>query len=86
MKAKIKITKELISDNNKLFRVGEDIAFTIYNKNYNYHDRYICRIEDIEDNFIFVNNVEINRCKVDGQMKIRLDDIESNSCNYVYVD
>lgn len=86
MKYKIKTTKELKTDNNKSFGIGSDIAFTILNSETNYHDRYIGEIKEITDTTITIKRIEINRNQIGGEMVINLSDIESNSCNYVYVD
>ena len=86
MEYKVKTVRTLIADNGKEFRVGTDIGFTVYNKVTNYHDRFIGRIKEIRDEVIIIDNVELNRGKVDGKMVIALDNIEKNSCNYVYVD
>ena len=86
MEYKVKTVKTLIADNGKEFGVGMDIGFTVYNKVANYHDRFIGRITEIRDEVIIIDNVELNRGKVDGKMVIALDNIEKNSCNYVYVD
>ena len=86
MEYKVKTVKTLIADNGKEFGVGMDIGFTVYNKVTNYHDRFICRIAEIRDEVIIIDNVELNRGKVDGKMVIALDNIEKNSCNYIYVD
>ena len=85
MEYKVKTVRTLIADNGKEFRVGTDIGFTVYNKVTNYHDRFIGRIKEIRDEVIIIDNVELNRGKVDGKMVIALDNIEKNSCNYVYV-
>ena len=86
MEYKVKTVKTLIADNGKEFRVGTDTGFTVYNKVTNYHDRFIGRIKEIRDEVIIIDNVELNRGKVDGKMVIALDNIEKNSCNYIYVD
>ena len=86
MEYKVKTVKTLIADNGKEFGVGTDIGFTVYNKVTNYHDRFIGRIIEIRDEVIIIDNVELNRGKVDGKMVIALDNIEKNSCNYIYVD
>ena len=86
MKYKVKNVRTLIADNGKEFGVGMDIGFTVYNKVTNYHDRFIGRIAEIRDEVIIIDNVELNRGKVDGKMVIALDNIEKNNCNYVYVD
>lgn len=84
MKYNIKTVRTLITDNKKSFRVGEDIAFTLFNKETNHHDHYIGNIVEITDTSIKISNIEIGRCRVDGEMIVGLVDIEANSCNYVY--
>lgn len=86
MKYEIKTTKKLKTDNKKSFGVGSDIAFTMLNSETNYHDRYIGEIKEITDTTITIKRIEINRNQIGGEMVINLSDIESNSCNYVYVD
>lgn len=86
MKYEIQIKRALITDNKKTFRIGDDIKFNILNKETNYHDMYIGEIKEITDTTITIKRIEINRNKIGGEMVIALDDIESNSCNYVYVD
>ena len=75
-----------VTDNKKSFRVGEDIAFTLFNKVTNHHDHYIGNIIEMTDTSIKISNIEIDRCHEDGEMIIDLENIESNSCNYVYYD
>lgn len=84
MKYKIEVKKTLKTDNNKSFIVGSDIAFTLFNTETNYHDRYIGEIEEITDDSITIGRIEINRNQIAGKKTILLKDIESNSCNYVY--
>lgn len=86
VKYNIKTVRTLVTDNKKSFRVGEDIAFTLFNKVANYHDHYIGNIIEMTDTSIKISNIEINRCHEDGEMIIDLENIESNSCNYVYCD
>ena len=86
MEYKVKTVKTLIADNGKEFGVGTDIGFTVYNKVTNYYDRFIGRIKEIRDEVIIIDNVELNKGNIDGKMVIALDNIEKNSCNYVYVD
>ena len=86
MKYNIKTVRTLVTDNNKSFRVGEDIAFTLFNKVTNHHDNYIGNILEMTDTSIKISNIEIDGCYKDGEMIIDLENIESNSCNYVYYD
>ena len=78
--------RTLVTDNKKSFRVGEDVAFTLFNKVTNHHDHYIGNIIEMTDTSIKISNIEIDRCHEDGEMIIDLENIESNSCNYVYYD
>ena len=78
--------RTLVTDNKKNFRVGEDIAFTLFNKVTNHHDHYIGNIVEMTDTSIKISNIEIDRYREDGEMIIDLENIESNSCNYVYCD
>lgn len=78
--------RTLVTDNKKNFRVGEDIAFTLFNKVTNHHDHYIGNIVEMTDTSIKISNIEIDRYHEDGEMIIDLENIESNSCNYVYCD
>ena len=86
MKYEIEVKKTLKTDNNKSFSVGSDIAFTLFNAETNHHDRYIGEIEEITDESIVIGRIEINRNQIAGKKTILLQDIESNSCNYVYYD
>ena len=86
MKYEDEVKRTLKTDNKISFVVGSDIAFTILNSETNYHDRYIGEIKEITDTTITIKRIEINRNQIGGEMVINLSDIESNSCNYVYVD
>ena len=86
VKYNIKTVRTLVTDNKKNFRVGEDIAFTLFNKVTNHHDHYIGNIVEMTDTSIKISNIEIDRYREDGEMIIDLENIESNSCNYVYYD
>lgn len=80
---KYTIKKALITDNGKYFSRRDDIFFTIKNPVTNCYDRYIGTITDIEDGFIYLSNIEINREKYYGIKQILLGDIVPYSCNYV---
>ena len=41
---------------------------------------------EITDKFIVISNVEINELHEDGKFTINLQDVEPNSCDYVYYD
>lgn len=84
MKYEIEVKRTLKTDNNKSFRVGDDIAFKLFNVETNYHNRYIGEIEEITDDSIVIGRIEINRNRIAGKKTILLQDIESNSCSYVY--
>lgn len=85
MNYKIQIEKTLIMD-KKRFRVGQDIAFSIVNKENQHHDRYIGEITEITEATISIKHVEINGNEIDCELTIYLSEIESNSCDYVYYD
>ena len=88
------ITKKiLVTDDNKKFDIGMDMAFEKLNKDTNQFERYIVKIEDIIDDlvnpeygYIKASHVEINRQKedTDGIYKFRFCDMKN--CNYVYCD
>lgn len=89
---KVKIVKSLIVD-DKNFNVGDDIAFTVWNTETNYNDRYIVKIvsinESICDNygnnmegFIQATNIEKNRDRIIGTRRFFFKDMMN--CNYVY--
>lgn len=86
MKYEIQVKRALITDNKKTFRIGDDIKFNILNKETNYHDMYIGEIKEITDTTITIKRIEINRNQIGGEMVISLDDIDTDSCNYVTVD
>lgn len=86
MKCKIEVIKNLITDNGKKFSKGYDIFFRKKNENSDHINRYIGCIKKINDDSILIDNIEINRCKVNGEILIKLDEIISNSCDYVYYD
>ena len=52
----------------------------------NHHDHYIGNIIEMTDTSIKISDIEIDRCHEDGEMIVDLENIESNSCNYVYYD
>jgi hypothetical protein len=75
---KVKINKELISDNGKVFRIGSDIAFDYEG----YH--YIAEIADIGETSFTGIKIVINKKDVVGVMWFLFDKIEN--CNYVSYD
>lgn len=81
----VETKKILISDNGKRFNEGQDIAFSILNKETNIHEKYIGNIYRIYDDCIIIDNIEVNRGYIDGSMAIGFKEIEPNSCNYVSV-
>lgn len=84
MNYKIKTMKTLVTDNGKEFGVGQDIAFSIFNTETNYHDKIIGEIKKIKNDSIIIKHIEINRNRVKGKKIILLCDIEKGSCNYVF--
>lgn len=71
MKYKIETKKTLVTDNDTYFRVGEDIAFALFNYDTEHLDFYIGNIVEIHE---------------DVKFTINLQDVEPNSCDYVYYD
>ena len=86
MKYEIRVKRTLKTDNKKVFKIGEDIAFTIFNFETNSSDRYIGEIKEITDDTITIRRIIINGEPIGGKKTFLLRDIESNSCNYVYCD
>lgn len=88
MKYEVKtiIKKKLIADNETEFKIRDNIAFNLCNNVTNNHDHYIGRIVDITDIAITIAEIELNGKLLDEDthMVILLDDIEDNSCTYVY--
>lgn len=83
MEAKIKIKKTLHADNNKTFRVDDDIYFELTETG----DKYIGRIKKIKKKSIIIDNIEINGNLAGiAPMKIKLEDIKPYSCQYLSVD
>lgn len=83
---RVEITKKFISDDDKSFSIGRDIAFT-YNEKH-----YIGEITDISDINLILKRVEC-KCIEDGALNyIRLDGslvipfAEMTDCNYVSCD
>ena len=82
MKATIKVVKTLVTDNDKKFIVGSEIAFTVKDTG----NRYIAEIKEIYDNFIIVDNIDCDKEHIAGKMVIYYDNIVDGSCSYVSVD
>lgn len=85
MKYRIETRKTLITDNNRKFVIGEDIAFKVYNVRTGRCDEYIGVISKIGKRSIVISHMEINNIRVDGYRKIYLKNIMKDSCNYVEV-
>lgn len=86
MKYNVVTIKKLITDDGKIFRIGSEMAFILFNKEANHHDKYIGEITEISDTTITIKNIEVNRENIKGVKIIKLDDIEPKSCNYIYYD
>ena len=84
----IEIKTTLIADNGKRFNVGQDISFTMLDKKSNTREKYIGNIRRIDDDFMIIDHIEINRMQFHNSMcmKIYFTEIDKNSCNYVSVD
>lgn len=69
-----------------MFDIGQEIFFELFNKETNLYDNYIGEIIEITDKMITIKNIEINSNNIYGEQVIKLEDIKSCSCNYVYYD
>lgn len=78
-----KPSKILHTDNNKTFHENSDIAFKFKDTG----SSIIARLVKIKKHSIIITDIEIDkRIKLNAIIKVKLKDIEENSCNYVYVD
>lgn len=83
MEVKVKVEKTLHTDNDKVFYEDEDIAFEMKKNG----DKYIGRIKKIKKKSIIIDDIMINREPAGIEsMKVKLDDIKPDSCQYVSVD
>lgn len=83
----MKIEKTIITDDEKRFSVGDEIAFRRYNCTTCYIDRYIGEITKIRDHSMELKDVEVNRSRVtynNETFEVLYDSILPNSYNYVY--
>ena len=81
MKCKVKVVKTMEADNNKVFRIGEDISFTIRGI------RYIGEIVDIKDSGLVIKDIIMNgKPYRKNDMFFYYGGIDADSCDYSYVD
>lgn len=76
----IETEKKIITDDNKIFRIGSDISF-----NYN-SDKIVCKIKDIseEDNCIYATDVILNGKHISDDVKYLLSCMKD--IDFVYYD
>lgn len=76
----IEIEKKIVTDDDKIFRIGSDIAF-----NYN-GDKVVCKIKDIceEDNCIYATDVILNGKHISKDVKYLLSCMKD--IDFVYYD
>lgn len=75
---RVKVTKTLIADNDKTFRIGSDIAFD-YNKT-----RYIAEVADIGERSFTGKRILENKVDVNGTMMFEFNKV--SNCEHVYYD
>lgn len=80
MEFKIEVKKKLITDNNKEFSVGQEISFRFEG-----HD-YIGEIIVLDELGIVITRICKDRKNQKGTMFVPFDEIEPDSCGYVYYD
>lgn len=76
----VEIEKKIVTDDDKIFRIGSDIAF-----NYK-SDKVICKIKDIseEDNCIYATDVILNGKHISDDVKYLLSCMKD--IDFVYYD
>lgn len=70
MKYNVVTIKKLITDDGKIFRIGSEMAFVLFNKETNHYDKYIGEITEITDMTIIIKNIEVNRENIKGVKKL----------------
>lgn len=75
---KVEVTKKLIADDGKSFRIGEDIGFDYENI------RYIVEIADIGEKSFTGRKIVKNKADIEGVMLFEFDKV--SNCSYVYYD
>lgn len=83
MEFNVQVKKTLYTDNDKKFRVNDDICFVLISTG----DKYIGKITKIKAKSIVIEDIVVNDKQTAlPPMKVKLDDIKPYSCQYVYVD
>lgn len=72
---KAKITKTLISDENKEFKIGNDIHFYYCKNNSKTYDCFGI-ITDIEEESFKINNVQIDKMNVSDTLTIKYSEVK----------
>lgn len=77
---KAKITRTIISDENKEFKIGNDVHF-----NLNRNDKtYSCFgvITSIEDDMFQIDNVQIDKMNVSDKLSIKYSEVKDGILHY----
>lgn len=83
MKAKVHIEKKFITDNGKVFRIGDKISCVAYDTTVEENCDYEGTILDIFNNYFTLEKCKINKKTVYGNVSIPYHGIEENSCHFV---
>ena len=78
---KSKITKTLISDENKEFKVGDDIHFYYCKNNTKTYDCFGIITDIMEDKFT-INHVEIDKMCVSDELTINFSEVKNGIIHY----
>lgn len=78
----IKITKTIISDENKEFKIGNDIHFLLERNNKTYDCFGI--IIDIKEDVFEINSVEIDKMNVSDELSIKYSEVKNGIIHHTY--
>ena len=78
---KAKITKTLISDENKEFKIGDDIHFCYCKNNSKIYNCFGV-ITEIEDDSFKINNVQIDEMNVSDILTIKYSEVKDGIIHY----
>ena len=71
-----KITKTLISDDGKEFKIGDDIHFNYCKNNTKTYDCFGV-IADIDEEEFIINNVQIDKMNVSDELTIKFSEVKN---------
>lgn len=83
MKSKVYIEKRFISDNGKIFRIGDKIKCIVYDNVLEENCNYEGIVIDIFDNYFILKNCKINEISILSDMNIPYHSIKENSCYFI---